>query len=224
MTYNEPVRTPRRRKSSTIVIVLTAVLALVAILSVVIAGVFLGARDTYPVSSSGDSPASVAEKPHGEHRGKQSGGTGVAGGEVPKDTTVVSDVPAVVNLDPALRAALGRASSDASKTGIKLYVNSGWRSAEFQQQLLQEAVTTYGSKEEASRWVATAKTSAHVSGDAVDIGSWDASTWLATNGAKCGMCQIYDNEAWHFELRPEAIDNGCPAKYFDPTFDPRMKQ
>lgn len=224
MTYNEPVRTPRRRKPSTIAIVVTTVLALVAILSVVVTGVFLGARGINPLSLSNESSVPLGEKPQGEHRGTQSGGTGVAGGDVPKDTTVVSDVPAVVNLAPALRAALGRASTDASKSGITLYVNSGWRSADFQQHLLQEAVATYGSKKEASRWVATAKTSAHVSGDAVDIGSWDASTWLSTNGAKYGLCQIYDNEAWHFELRPEAINNGCPVKYFDPTFDPRMKQ
>ena len=25
------------------------------------------------------------------------------------------------------------------------------------------------------------------------------------------LCQIYSNESWHYELRPEAIDHGCPA-------------
>ncbi|MFJ6417753.1 M15 family metallopeptidase [Paeniglutamicibacter sp. NPDC091659] len=220
MTYNEPAQTPGRRKPSTIVVIMTAVLALATVLLVLMVGAILGARDFHPVSNYLESPAARFAKPHG----KQSGGLGVAGGDVPKGTTVASDIPAVVNLDPALRAALGRASKDAAREGIKFHVNSGWRSPDFQHNLLQQAVTTYGSKEEASRWVATAETSAHVSGDAVDIGLWDASAWLSKNGAKYGLCQIYDNEAWHFELRSEAIKNGCPAKYFDPTYDPRMKR
>ena len=39
-----------------------------------------------------------------------------------------------------------------------------------------------------------------------------------------GLCQIYDNESWHYELRPEAIDRGCPPMYADPTHDPRMQR
>ena len=44
--------------------------------------------------------------------------------------------------------------------------------------------------------------------------------------AQCrdGLCQIYGNEPWHYELRSEAIDHGCPAMYADPTHDPRMQQ
>jgi D-alanyl-D-alanine carboxypeptidase len=38
------------------------------------------------------------------------------------------------------------------------------------------------------------------------------------------VCQIYSNEPWHYELRPEAGDHGCPPKYADPTHDPRMQQ
>jgi hypothetical protein len=63
-----------------------------------------------------------------------------------------------------------------------------------------------------------------VSGDAVDIGPSDAATWLSEHGAVYGLCQIYGNEPWHYELRPEAIANGCPATYADPTQDPRMQQ
>lgn len=220
MTHNEPAQSPRRRKPAAIVIIMTAVLALATILLVLMVGAILGARDFDPMSISVESPASRVATPQGKH----SGGLGVDGGNVPQGTTVTSGIPAVANLDPALRVALGRASQDAAREGIKFYVNSGWRSPDFQHHILQQAVTTYGSKEEASRWVATAETSAHVSGDAVDIGLWDASAWLSKNGAKYGLCQIYDNEAWHFELRSEAIKNGCPAKYFDPTYDPRMKR
>ena len=87
-----------------------------------------------------------------------------------------------------------------------------------------EAVSKYGSEEEAARWVATPNTSAHVSGDAVDIGPSDATAWLSEHGAEYGLCQIYSNEPWHYELRPEAIDHGCPPMYADPTHDPRMQQ
>jgi LAS superfamily LD-carboxypeptidase LdcB len=72
--------------------------------------------------------------------------------------------------------------------------------------------------------VATPNTSAHASGDAVDIGPSGAAAWLSEHGAEYGLCQIYGNEPWHYELRPEAIDHGCPARYADPTHDPRMQQ
>ena len=110
------------------------------------------------------------------------------------------------------------------KDGIEFLVNSGWRSPEYQEQLLREAVSEYGSEEEAARWVATASTSAHVSGDAVDIGPFDATAWLSEHGAHYGLCQIYRNESWHYELRPEATSRGCPPMYADPTHDPRMQQ
>ena len=104
-----------------------------------------------------------------------------------------------------------------------MYVESGWRSPEHQAQLLREAVSKYGSEEEAARWVASPKTSPHVSGDAVDIGPAAATTWLSEHGAEYGLCQIYGNEPWHFELRVEAVDQGCPPEYADPTYDPRMQ-
>ena len=129
----------------------------------------------------------------------------------------------VANLDPALLGALRQAATDAADDGVEFYVDSGWRSPEYQEQLLREAVSKYGSEEEAARWVATAGTSAHVSGDAVDIGPF-ATAWLAEHGAEYGLCQIYSNEPWHYELRPEAIDHGCPPMYADPTHDPRMQQ
>ncbi len=130
----------------------------------------------------------------------------------------------MANLDPNLLGALRQAATDAAEDGVEFYVNSGWRSPQYQAQLLQEAVAEYGSEEEAARWVATAKTSAHVSGYAVDIGSFDAIAWLAEYGAEYGLCQIYSNESWHYELRPDAIDHGCPPMYADPTQDPRMQQ
>jgi LAS superfamily LD-carboxypeptidase LdcB len=128
-----------------------------------------------------------------------------------------------VNLDPALIGALRGAATDAASDGVTFYVDSGWRSRKYQDQLLLEAVSKYGSEKEAARWVATPETSAHVSGDAVDIGHTDATAWLSDHGSRYGLCQIYGNEPWHYELRPEAVDQGCPSMYADPTHDPRMQ-
>lgn len=137
-------------------------------------------------------------------------------------TAFDTDTPAVANLDPDLLDALTRAASDASGH-VRFQINSGWRSAKQQEQLLREAVTKYGSMEEAARWVAPADRSAHVSGDAVDIGPTSAAAWLADHGATYGLCRTYTNEPWHFELRPDAASEGCPASYADPTKDPRLQ-
>ncbi|KQR08280.1 M15 family metallopeptidase [Cellulomonas sp. Leaf334] len=148
-----------------------------------------------------------------------------ADGSVPDGVTVFDDdVPAVTNLDGALLDALRRAATDATGDGVAFVVNSGWRSAEYQDRLLQDAVVQYGSAQEAARWVATAETSPHVRGDAVDVGPWAATAWLSEHGAGYGLCQVYGNEPWHYELRPDAVGAGCPAMYPDPTHDPRMAQ
>ena len=127
-------------------------------------------------------------------------------------------------LDPDLLDALRRATADAADDGVEIKVNSGWRSAAYQQRLLDDAVGEYGSAKEAARWVATPKKSAHVAGDAVDIGPSEAARWLADHGADYGLCRIYDNEPWHYELRPDAVDDGCPARYADASHDPRLQQ
>jgi hypothetical protein len=155
--------------------------------------------------------------------GKAQRALGKAHGAVPGGVTVFDDrTPAVTNLDPDLLGALRRAATDAAADGVQFFVNGGWRSPQYQEQLRRAAVSKYGSEKEAARWVATPDTSAHVSGNAVDIGPVDAAAWLSEHGAKYGLCQIYRNEPWHYELRPEAVDHGCPPMYADPTHDPRM--
>jgi D-alanyl-D-alanine carboxypeptidase len=164
------------------------------------------------------SAPSFSEALRGDHSG-----TTTEDGALPDGVTVFDDqYPGVANLNPDLLQALREAATDAD--GIEFYVNSGWRSPAYQQQLLDEAVAKYGSEKEAARWVATPDTSPHVSGHAVDIGRSDATAWLSKHGAAYGLCQIYSNEPWHYELRPEAIDRGCPPMYADPTHDPRMQQ
>jgi len=169
-------------------------------------------------SSTAASPTQVRPTGH-------DGALGGADGVIPAGTTVFDDdIPGVANLDPALLGALRQAETDAADDGLELLVNSGWRSPAYQEQLLRQAVSKYGSEKKAARWVGTLTTSAHVSGDAVDLGPFDAAAWLSRHGAAYGLCQIYRNEPWHFELRPEATDHGCPRMYADPTHDPRMQQ
>ncbi|MBF6181252.1 M15 family metallopeptidase [Nocardia otitidiscaviarum] len=147
-----------------------------------------------------------------------------ADGGLPRDATVFDDrYPGVANLAPDLLRALRQAAADAAADGVTFTVNSGWRSPDHQDRLLREAVVKYGSRQAAARWVASAETSAHVSGDAVDLAP-DAAKWLAVHGAAYGLCQIYANEPWHFELRPEAIHGGCVPMYPDPAHDPRMRR
>ncbi|MEU8118745.1 M15 family metallopeptidase [Spirillospora sp. NPDC049024] len=167
---------------------------------------------------------STAPPPKAPRR-EQHGAVGKADGVVPDGVTVFDDAfPAVANLDPSLLKALRRAATDAADDGIEFYVNSGWRSPAYQNRLLRDAVSKYGSEAEAARWVATPATSLHVSGDAVDIGHPDAAAWLSRHGAGFGLCQVYRNEPWHYELRADAADRGCPHPYADPTQDPRMHQ
>ena len=236
MTYSEPARaTPRRTPSFLVAGVLVVVSAIAAVLG-------------YPVlsSSTAASPIDVPRGgdvglpggdlgPPGEHPGLRGGDLGLRGGHrralgeadgvVPDGTTVFDDdIPGVAKLDPDLLGALRRAATDAAHDGVEFLVESGWRSPKYQAQLLREAVSKYGSGEEAARWVATADTSPHASGDAVDIGPLDAEAWLSEHGAEYGLCQIFRNEPWHYELRPKAIDHRCPRMYADATHDPRMQQ
>ena len=179
---------------------------------------------TVPAPSTASAPSTAAPATY-VAQSKHRGALGEADGAVPDGTTVFDDeIPGVAKLDSDLLGALRQAATAAAGDGVEFYVDSGWRSPEYQEQLLREAVSEYGSEAEAARWVATPNKSAHVSGHAVDIGPSDATTWLSEHGAEYGLCQIYGNERWHYELRPEAIDHGCPPMYADPTRDPRMRQ
>jgi D-alanyl-D-alanine carboxypeptidase len=178
-----------------------------------------------PVSSSSSRPASGIDVRRSEHRDLRRGALGEADGAVPDGTTVFDDeIPGVAKVDSALLGALRRAATDAADDGVEFVVDSGWRSAAYQEQLLHGAVLKYGSEAEAVRWVATPSTSAHVSGDAVDIGPSGAAAWLSEHGAAYGLCRIYGNEPWHYELRRKAVAHGCPLMYADPTHDPRMQR
>jgi zinc D-Ala-D-Ala carboxypeptidase len=218
VTYSEPARTTTRR----IRIRRICIAGLLVVVAAIAAA--LGYQ-LLPSSSSPASSSSTGASRIDVRRSEPRGPLGEADGAVPDGTTVFdNEVPGVANLDPALLGALRRAATDAAGEGVKFVVNSGWRSPAYEEQLRRQAIAKYGSEKEAARWVATPKTSAHVSGDAVDLGPSGATAWLSAHGGEYGLCQIYGNEPWHYELRPEAIDHGCPAMYADPTHDPRMQQ
>ena len=231
MTYSAPARTAAHR--------IRIRWIRVAGLVVVIAAITALSLESRASSSSTDSSSSTAAAPiHVVRRERtgplsETGGAastgrlrlGEADGAVPDGTTVFDDeIPGVAKLNSDLLGAVRRAATGAADDGVQFYVDSGWRSPEYQERLLREAISKYGSEAEATRWVATPNTSAHVKGDAVDIGPSGAAAWLSEHGAAYGLCQIYANEPWHYELRPEAGDHGCPAMYADPTQDPRMHQ
>ncbi len=125
-----------------------------------------------------------------------------------------TDYPAVGNLNPDLLAAVQHAATDAARDGVELIITSGWRSARYQQSLLDAAIAQYGSEAEARKWVNTPEKSTHVTGNAVDIGPTAADVWLRQHGKRYGLCQIYANEIWHFE-RATQPGGLCPPLIAD---------
>lgn len=207
---NTTTLSPATRRLRRILVVLAA-LVLVVIVAIAVQQSLAGASSASSAPISADSSWGVATAEGGAIRD----------GEQP---SVFDDSsPAVTGLTPELLAAVRSAAMDAKADGIEFRVNSGWRSKALQAQLLSDAIATYGSEEEAARWVATPETSSHVTGEAVDLGPLRALDWLAQYGADYGLCQTYGNESWHYELRPDAVDVGCPEKYADPTEDPRLQ-
>jgi hypothetical protein len=208
-----PSRQAARRRTR-VLLVLAVVAALLGVGWRSLAGPASSAASPVIGSAVGSAVGSVVgPAPHG-HR------IGTADGQVPDGVTVFDDrYPAVSRLDPALLHALRAAATAAARDGVRFVVNSGWRSRAYQEELFDQAVAQYGSAAQAARWVARPGTSVHEAGDAVDIGPDGAATWLARHGASYGLCQIYANEPWHYELRPGAVE----PMYADPTEDPRMR-
>jgi hypothetical protein len=138
--------------------------------------------------------------------------TDTIGGYLPDGQTISPfDVanPVIAWLDPPLLAAIQRAARGAEADGIGVQITSGWRTKGFQQRLFDDAVRTYGSVDAAQQFVDSPDASRHVVGKAVDVGPVEADTWLIRNGSRFGLCQIYANEIWHFELAANE-NGGCP--------------
>ncbi len=125
--------------------------------------------------------------------------------------------PTVAHLDADVLEALSAAARDAAGDGVTLQVTSGWRSRAHQQRLFDEAVDRYGSEDEARRYVSPPDLSAHVTGDAVDVGPTEAADWLGRHGSRYGLCQAFANEIWHFELATTP-GGTCPEMLPDSSY------
>nr|WP_231705355.1 hypothetical protein [Arthrobacter gengyunqii] len=117
------------------------------------------------------------------------------------------------------RATLERLGKRGDQFGVLL---DAVRAAAVDAAAEEIAVVRYGSGAEAARWVATAQTSTHVHGGAVDVAPGAVTDWLSAHGAGYGLCLVYGNEPSHFEYLPDAGTAGCPCMYPNPTEDPRM--
>lgn len=112
-------------------------------------------------------------------------------------------------LDPALALAYTLAEREAQGSGVPLWIVSGYRTPAEQEGLWQDGLRTYGSPDVARRWVLPPNESTHVSGHAIDVGPQQGAQWLQANGSRYGLCRMYDNEWWHFELAT-APGGVCP--------------
>ncbi|WP_134324089.1 M15 family metallopeptidase [Cumulibacter soli] len=122
---------------------------------------------------------------------------------------------AIARLDPQLKAALQGATAAAAQDGVTIGITSGWRAEAYQAQLMEEEIDAIGAAE-AKKLVADPSTSHHVTGHAVDIGPMSATDWLAQRGVEFGLCQIYANESWHYELATTP-GGTCPPMKSDAT-------
>ncbi|MDQ0727152.1 M15 family metallopeptidase [Microbacterium sp. W4I20] len=220
-TSTIPVSRPARRRRRLIVTAVALAAAVILAFAVQQSLAAASAAVPKPTATSSAPADTPAQQVNGSPIAPSDADGVIREGDQP--TVFDTDRVAVGKLDPALLDALQRAANDAAADGLEFRVNSGWRSAALQEHMLREAVVQYGSEAEAARWVASPTTSAHVSGQAVDLGPLPTLDWLAQRGSDYGLCQIYANESWHYELRPDAVNEGCPEMYSDPTEDPRMQ-
>jgi D-alanyl-D-alanine carboxypeptidase len=124
------------------------------------------------------------------------------------------------SLDKQLMYRFKAAQAAAKKDGQRIYIASGFRSLAHQKSLFAQAVKKYGTPAEASKWVAQPFVSHHPWGIAIDVNYPSepvGAGWLEINGAKFGLCRVFENEWWHFE---PVIAPGwkCPALLPDATF------
>lgn len=126
-------------------------------------------------------------------------------------------------VDSRIYPALQQMFDDARAAGLHLFVGAGYRTAEYQQQLLDEKTEAYENeghspseaRKLAEAWVALPGTSEHQIGIAVDINadkdynsSDEVYNWLAENAFRYGFIKRYPsdktsitgviNEPWHY--------------------------
>ncbi len=201
----------RERLRRTVVVLLT----IVAVSGAAAYAVGRG-HDAEPVSSPRTAlTVDVTPAPRSTTPADKSGSTGfapVVTDRIPAPTTSIAlsaPVPGTTNMQPAAAAAFKAAFAGARAAGLSPQIKSAWRSERYQQVLFDRAVTKYGSRAEATKWVLPPLASAHVKGYAIDVRPENVAAWLEDHGARYGVCRVYDNEWWHFEYLATDV---CPAR------------
>ncbi|MEU7629629.1 M15 family metallopeptidase [Nocardia sp. NPDC049220] len=142
--------------------------------------------------------------------------TGAMAGQARSDPGVATDqretagsATGTEGLEPRLALAYTLAADEAHAQAVPLSITSGYRTPAQQQALWDDGVSTYGTPDAARRWVLPPEESTHVAGRAIDVGPQQGAAWLEANGNRWGLCRVFDNEWWHFELA--TIPGGaCP--------------
>lgn len=143
-----------------------------------------------------------------------SGAAEAAASPFPVPPLTETAAAATEGLDPLLALAYTMAEREAHAAGVPMWINSGYRTPGEQQALWEDGLRTYGTPEEARRWVLPPEESTHVTGRAVDIAPREGAAWLEANGNRWGLCRTFDNEWWHFEL-VTVPGTACPARVPD---------
>ncbi|WP_194916040.1 D-alanyl-D-alanine carboxypeptidase family protein [Catenulispora rubra] len=103
------------------------------------------------------------------------------------------------------------AQKAAQATGVSFVLNSGYRSAAYQQRVFDCWVKQLGSPQAARQYALPPSESAHVQGYAMDIAPPSGAAWLESTAGKYGLCRRYQDETWHFEYQSRYKTQGCPA-------------
>ena len=127
-------------------------------------------------------------------------------------TEIIEGTDRPEEINPLVFARFLSAQAAAKAEGIKITIDSGYRTLERQDYLFQRALKEYKTPEEATKWVLPKDVSRHPWGLALDVNlnqDKSGASWLEANGATFGLCRVYENEWWHFEplIAPGGI---CP--------------
>jgi LAS superfamily LD-carboxypeptidase LdcB len=152
-------------------------------------------------STPSKTPSSSASEPAGE------------GGDC---ETTTHDTPAdeamkFSGMTKGTQQAFLNAKKAAEAAGQTFVLNSGYRSAAYQQRIFDCWVKQLGSPQAARKYALPPDQSAHVQGYAMDIAPPSAAAWLQSTNGQYGLCRRYDDETWHFEYQLSYKTKGCPA-------------
>jgi LAS superfamily LD-carboxypeptidase LdcB len=159
-------------------------------------------RPTPPTVRPHSTPHPQQQAPHSQQQASR--------GRLPEAPLSQAGPGAVKDLKPALRHAILAAIFAARQDGVRLDVNSGYRTPQHQAELYEQGIAKYGSAQAAHAWVLPPGESDHVKGEAADVEPAQGIAWLEKNGVHFGLCRKYANEDWHFELLAPAIGSTCP--------------